>query len=81
MERMGDTLAEKLLRSIAASKTRPLSRLLYALGIRHVGRNTARKAATRNVPPTRIRIFRTRSGLMRTSRIPCYTGHRLLCID
>ena len=47
MERMGDTLAEKLLRSIAASKTRPLSRLLYGLGIRHVGRNTARILAKR----------------------------------
>ena len=42
MERMGDVLAEKLVRSIEASKTRPLSRFLYALGIRHVGRNTAK---------------------------------------
>ncbi len=47
MERMGDTLAEKLLRAIAASKSRPLSRLLYGLGIRHVGRNTARILAKR----------------------------------
>jgi len=47
MERMGDTLAEKLLRSIDASKTRPLSRLLFGLGIRHVGRNTARILARR----------------------------------
>ena len=47
MERMGDTLAEKLLRSIAASKNRPLSRVLYGLGIRHVGRNTARILAKR----------------------------------
>jgi DNA ligase (NAD+) len=42
MERMGDTLAEKLLGAIEASKTRPLSRLLFGLGIRHVGRNTAK---------------------------------------
>jgi len=47
MERMGDTLAEKLLRSIEASKTQPLSRLLFGLGIRHVGRNTARILAKR----------------------------------
>ena len=47
MERMGDTLAEKLLRSIEASKNRPLSRLLFGLGIRHVGRNTARILAKR----------------------------------
>jgi len=47
MERMGETLAEKLLKAIEASKTRPLSRLIYALGIRHVGRNTARILARR----------------------------------
>ena len=47
MERMGDTLAEKLLRSIEASKNRPLSRLLFGLGIRHVGRNTAKILAKR----------------------------------
>jgi len=47
MDRMGDTLAEKLLHSIESSKTRPLSRLLYGLGIRHVGRNTARILARR----------------------------------
>ncbi|MGK2943339.1 MAG: NAD-dependent DNA ligase LigA [Desulfuromonadales bacterium] len=47
MDRMGDTLAEKLLAAINASKTRPLSRLLFALGIRHVGKNTARILARR----------------------------------
>ncbi len=47
MERMGDTLAEKLLRSIEASKKQPLSKLLFGLGIRHVGRNTARILAKR----------------------------------
>jgi len=47
MERMGDTLADKLLRSIDASRHRPFSRLLFALGIRHVGRNTAKILAKR----------------------------------
>ncbi len=47
MERMGETLADKLLQSIAASKDRPLSRLIFALGIRHVGRSTARILARR----------------------------------
>ena len=47
MERMGDTLAEKLMTAINASKTRPLSRLLFALGIRHVGKNTAKILARR----------------------------------
>jgi DNA ligase (NAD+) len=47
MARMGDTLADKLLRSIDGSRRRPLSRLLFALGIRHVGRNTAKILAKR----------------------------------
>jgi len=47
LERMGDTLANKLLQSIEASKTRPLSKLLFALGIRHVGAHTARLLAKR----------------------------------
>ena len=47
MDRMGDALAEKLILAIAASKTRPLSRLLFGLGIRHVGKNTARILARR----------------------------------
>jgi len=45
MERMGETLADKLLQSIDASRTRPLSRLLFGLGIRHVGEHTARLLA------------------------------------
>ena len=47
LARMGDTLADKLLRSIDGSRRRPLSRLLFALGIRHVGRNTAKILAKR----------------------------------
>ena len=47
MERMGDVLAGKLLQAIDASRTQPLSRLLYALGIRHVGEHTARILAKR----------------------------------
>jgi DNA ligase (NAD+) len=47
LERMGDTLADKLLRSIESSRYRPLSRLLFALGIRHVGKNTAKILAKR----------------------------------
>lgn len=47
MERMGDLMARKLLDAIAASKSRPLSRLLYALGIRHVGEHTSKILAKR----------------------------------
>jgi DNA ligase (NAD+) len=47
LERMGEVLAGKLLLAIAASRTRSLSRLLYALGIRHVGEQTAKLLAKR----------------------------------
>ena len=41
LERMGEKSAENLLAGIEASKQRPLSRVLFALGIRHVGDETA----------------------------------------
>jgi DNA ligase (NAD+) len=41
LERMGEKSAENLLAGIEASKRRPLSRVLFALGIRHVGDETA----------------------------------------
>ncbi|MEG4508490.1 NAD-dependent DNA ligase LigA [Microcoleus sp. F6_B4] len=37
LERMGKKLAEKLVSAIAQSKNQPWSRVLYGLGIRHVG--------------------------------------------
>ncbi|MBV8884050.1 MAG: NAD-dependent DNA ligase LigA [Chroococcidiopsidaceae cyanobacterium CP_BM_RX_35] len=37
LERMGKKSAEKLVAAIAQSKTQPWSRVLYGLGIRHVG--------------------------------------------
>lgn len=37
LARMGHKLAEKLVSAIAQSKTKPWSRVLYGLGIRHVG--------------------------------------------
>jgi len=41
LERMGEKSAQNLLDAIEASKTRPLDRLIFALGIRHVGTNVA----------------------------------------
>lgn len=41
-ERMGEKLAENLLTAIEQSKTRPLPRLLFGLGIRHVGVHLAK---------------------------------------
>jgi len=46
MERMGDTSAEKLIASIAASRSTTLERFLYALGIREVGEATAAALAS-----------------------------------
>ena len=45
LERMGPVLAEKLLANIEASKERPLGRLIFALGIRHVGSEIAETLA------------------------------------
>lgn len=42
LERMGQKSAANLLNAIENSKTRPLHRLITALGIRHVGAKTAR---------------------------------------
>lgn len=45
LERMADKSAQNLLDAIEASKDRPLSHLIYALGIRFVGRTVARDLA------------------------------------
>lgn len=41
LDRMGEQSVDNLLRAIEASKTRPLDRFVYALGIRYVGDRTA----------------------------------------
>lgn len=46
LERMGQKLAEKILAAIAASRDRPWPRVLYGLGIRHVGSVNAQTLAT-----------------------------------
>lgn len=45
LPRFGEKSALKLIEQIQASKTHPLPRLLFALGIRHVGETTARDLA------------------------------------
>ncbi len=42
LPRQAETSADNLLRAIAQSKSRPFDRLLFGLGIRHIGRNVAR---------------------------------------
>ncbi len=47
LEGFGEKSAENLIRSIEKSKQQPFSRVLYALGIRHVGTVTANLIASR----------------------------------
>lgn len=47
LERMGEKSADNLLDALAASKENELDRLLFALGIRHVGAKVARILATK----------------------------------
>lgn len=47
LERWGETSAAKLIENIEASKTRELSRLIFALGIRFVGERAAKVLAER----------------------------------
>ena len=45
LERMAEKSAENLVAAIAASRGRPLGRCIFALGIRHVGEQTAKDLA------------------------------------
>ncbi len=47
LDRMGDKLATRILTNIEASKQRPLARILFALGILHVGAEVAELLAAR----------------------------------
>ena len=47
LDRMGDKLANRILTNIEASKRRPLARILFALGILHVGAEVAELLAAR----------------------------------
>lgn len=45
LERMGEKLARRIMQELEESKTRPLHRLIFALGIRQVGETTAKTLA------------------------------------
>jgi DNA ligase (NAD+) len=47
LDRFAEQSAEQLVQAIAASRAKPLSNLLFAIGIRHVGRNVATLLARR----------------------------------
>ncbi len=59
LERMGEKSATNLIEGIRGSRSRDLSRLVYALGIRHVGQAAARLLASH---------FESMDRLIRTSR-------------
>jgi len=46
LERMGEKSSDNIIRNIQASKSRPLDRLIFALGIKHAGSETARLLVT-----------------------------------
>lgn len=54
LDGFGDVSARNLLQSIASSKDRPLSRVLFALGIRHVGQHAAQVIARELLTMERI---------------------------
>ena len=45
LERLGEKSAENIIKSIEASKNQAFEKVLYALGIKHVGETTAKKLA------------------------------------
>ncbi|OGO31623.1 MAG: DNA ligase (NAD(+)) LigA [Chloroflexi bacterium RBG_16_56_11] len=45
LERMGEKSAANIVKAISGSKVRPLARIIYALGIRHVGEEMAQNLA------------------------------------
>ena len=59
MDRMGEKSADNLLSAIEESKSRGLSRLLFAFGIRHIGQKAAKILAVR---------FRTMDALLGATR-------------
>ena len=55
LDRMGEKLADRILRNIEASKGQPLERALYSLGIFRLGREVSTKLATRRPTMDEIR--------------------------
>ncbi len=54
LDRMGSRLAAKIMDNIEASKTRPLPRILFALGINHVGAEVAELLTQRYASVARL---------------------------
>ncbi|NEQ32705.1 MAG: NAD-dependent DNA ligase LigA [Leptolyngbya sp. SIO4C5] len=59
LDRMGQQLAQKLVEAIAQSKQKPWSRVLYGLGIRHVGSVNAQLLSEQFVTVTQLATAET----------------------
>lgn len=68
LERMAEKSANNLLEGIEASKNVPFERVLYAIGIRHVGETTAKKIA-KKVKSLDILMSHTKEQLLETDEV------------
>jgi DNA ligase (NAD+) len=68
LERMGEKSAANIINAINASKDRPLARLIYALGIRHIGEEMAQVLAA-NFPDIDKLAHASREDLMQVSAV------------
>jgi DNA ligase (NAD+) len=68
LERMGDKSAANIISAIEKSKDRPLARLIYALGIRHVGEEMSQLLAA-NFPDMEKLAQASREDLMQVSAV------------
>jgi DNA ligase (NAD+) len=68
MERMGEKSADNILKAIHESKKVPLSKFIYALGIREVGEATARHLAT-HFKTLEAMMSSNQSGLMNVDEV------------
>lgn len=77
LERMGEVLAEKLRSAIDASRKRPLERLLFGLGIRHVGAHLAKVLSRRFGNLANLQLA-SRDSLLKTHEIGPQVAESLL---
>lgn len=68
LERMAEKSANNLIEGIEASKQVPFERVLYAIGIRHVGETTAKKIA-KKVKSLDVLMSHTKEQLLETDEV------------
>lgn len=68
LERMAEKSANNLIEGIEASKNVPFERVLYAIGIRHVGETTAKKIA-KKVKSLDVLMSHTKEELLETDEV------------